>query len=387
MCDETQHDEVQEKVLDEVQVGITKLETDETSERFVITNLHITILSILLLISTSFCVFHLYASKVTAPIYIAEKYITAKSTQDYSTMQQFFEPELFDTDYKGAYEQEILDITLNDLSIYSEYSGSDYIDYSYSYYTNDDAQLRGGDVSLLLLPEKKWFLYDNWIVDPEYAILTDVRVKMTKPISATIGSMDLRSIATKVTENEDGTVIYTLPNLLRGDYNVTVSYPFSDNVLYTLDVDYESINNFIPTLSSEQSLELTQMAEDTLNHIYNKDFSSLTYGEIKDKLALTTPNYFSEEQYAIKLQTAYSDVEFSDYTLSNIKTSMSILMSDDDGIYTIFASINGDVHAKGISDSSTDVKDYSGEILDYTVYFEFDGSSWVMADIKPVYPL
>lgn len=92
---------------------------------------------------------------------------------------------------------EMPELTLTNFALSTEFSGADYIDYTYAFDTNEGTKLFG-DVSLLLLPEKKWFLYDNWIIDPEYAILTDVRVKMSEPISATLGNMDLESIATKI---------------------------------------------------------------------------------------------------------------------------------------------------------------------------------------------
>lgn len=377
-------DETQEVLTGEPQEGLTD---NETSSKFEITNVHIAILAILLLIITGFHGFNIYASKVTDPSYVAEQYINAKSTQDYSTMQQFFDPEIFDTDYNGVYEQEIQDITLNDLNLYTEYYGTDYIDYSYSYYADDDTQLKGGDVSLLLLPEKKWFLYDNWVIDPDYAILSDVRVKMLEPISATLGNMDLESIATKITDNTDGTVIYTLPPLLRGNYSIIVDYPFSDNVVYTLEVDYDSINNLTPELSTAQSLELAEMAEETLHQIYNKNFSTLTYDELKTELSLSNPIYFTEDQFDIKFNNPYSNIVFTDYTLSNIDTTMSILMKDANNTYSVNATITCDVDAIGSMDSSTNDEEYVGEIQGFTVYFEFDGTKWVTADIKPVYPL
>lgn len=365
--------------------------TNEANNKFEISNLHISILAILLFISVSLCGFHFYAMNVTDPSYIANKYANAKSLHDYNALKKYFDSNIFDNSYDGVYDQEILDITIREMNLYTEFSGVDYIDYSYSYYVDESTELRGGDVSLSLLSDKKWFFYDNWVIDPEYAMIADVGVKMLKPVNATLGSEDLESIATKFTTNEDGTVTYTLPTMLRGKYTLNINYPFAENVQYTLDVDYESINKIEPELNSDQSLLLTEKAEEILHHIYNKDFTTLVFDSLDEELDLARANYFNKDQFEIKFSNAFTSIDLNEYNISNIETDLSILMYDDSDCYSTFVSINGEVSASGVVVDSTSDDSYDdsfiGEIKDFTVYFEFDGTDWVVADIKLVYPL
>lgn len=363
---------------------------DNTKSIFEITNVHLGILAVLLCITLSLCLFHIYASKVTNPDYIAEKYATAKSMQDFKTMKGYFDTDIFDTSYDEVYAQNKLSIKINNMNLYTEYSGTDYIDYSYSYYSDDRSELQGGDVSLLLLPEKKWFLYDNWIVDPEYAIISDVKVKMLKSASATLGTMDLATIATKTTDNEDGMLIYTLPSLLRANYILNIDYSFSESVEFILEVDYESINNVTPELSSEQGILITEKAEEILHEIYNTNFPTLNFDDIYSNLALTAPHYFNESQFAIKFGSAFTSVNLTEYSITNIDSDMSMIMYDDNDSYSLFVSLSGDVYAAGevvdstSNDSYNDV--FTGEINDFIVYFVFDEFNWVAADLQLCVP-
>lgn len=388
----------QEKESQNPSTAEEKLEDDEEIESneeeispFKFTKSQLITFAIVFIVTIACNLLHSYVLKISTPEYLAEKYIIAKSKQDFAIMQTFFDGDLFDHDYAGIYDHDIFDIDMYNISLNLKYAGDDYIDYVYSFNVVDNDGTYGSDVSLLLHPNKKWFFYDNWIIDPDYAILSDVRIQILESAEATIGSVSLDDLATKIQNGSNGTLIYTLPAMLRGNYKVHINYPFSENLVYILDLDYDSVNKVEAELNAKDAILLEDKAIEVLKTIYNTEVDNGDFDKIYSDLGLTAPNYFNLEQYNMKVNSAFTSIELDTYDLSDITTELSMLMYDEEtDIHSCFVTVSGEVSASGtvVDSTSSDpyYNEFSGSISDFTVHFMFDGINWVVSDVKLVYP-
>lgn len=357
--------------------------------------LHIACIALLCVIGA--CSYALYdlASELCSPEHIAEAYVEAKETNNFPEMLKFFDKDSFDPSYLGVYQQASLKEEVDDVELRVEYMSDDYIDYIYHFEYEHSKETGYGDLSLIKLPSKKWFFFDNWVVNSEYAFIPTTTVQILENVEATLGALYLKDLAVKTQKSTGGTVIYTLPALLRGEYILQVDYPFADSVQHIINVDYYSINNIKAAVSKDTSAILEERAIETLTTIYGNAVQGASFSQISALLNVSSPDYFNQNQYDMKIQNTLSKVDISNYEISDIETTQSIIMFDSTtNDYYVSVSINaeayvdGDVQATSYFFSTPEpyYDETFGSIRDFTVYYVFNGDDWIISDIKLVYP-
>lgn len=360
-----------------------------------LTKSHMVCFGLLCITIGSLAALYNLASEITTPEYIAESYIEAKETSNFDAMKDFFDASLFDDDIKGVYEQASLAVAIDDIELLSNYYGEDYIDYNYRFEYDHNDSTGTGDVSLIKLKSKKWLFFDNWVIDPDYAIISGTTIQMLEDTVATLGSVNIKDIATKTQKSTNGTVIYTLPALLRGNYLLNVDYPFEDSVQYQVVVDYYGINNLKSAVSVETSTLLEERTIETLTDIYLNAANGASFSYLSKKLNLANPSYFNENQFDLKIKNNLAKVDISNYELSDITTTMSTIMYDTiSNNYFVTVSLDADAYLDGefqgtsyffyTSDPYYD--ETFGSIRDFTVYYIYEGDDWVISDISLVTP-
>lgn len=349
--------------------------------------------SILVILGCSYTLYGMLQT-ICSPMYIAESYVLARESQNFVALTSFFDSDIINNDYKGIYEQPSLDIEVTNIELTIEDQWYDYVDISYTSQYGNTEETSSGEFSLMKLDSKKWFIFDNWIINPDTVIATDATLVVYEGAVASIGSVNLEDFAIDI-KSYQGTIIYTLPDVLTGKYTIETLYPYGDTNENILMVKSSSGNTCTISSSEETKEGLRGQAYDALIAFVDNAFNKNGYDALFKVYNFDNSykKYFTTADYNQAIGNGiFSNYPFTpiNYEMTNITSSKgTVSYNADNGNYEANVYFSGDTYTVGNREYSdlwgrttNNIEEIESSYSNFTVYFTYD-DEWIISDVKP----
>ncbi len=329
------------------------------------------ILAIVAVVAIVFGGAYYYLGTLVTPEKVAENYFNALVELDAKKIYSFLKVEETDFTTEKMFEKVIKNSTDKDSKVeivnytvgkvkyddISKMTGTVTI----TYVEKDKEKSQTLDIKLAKGKDKKWFLYDDWLVaTAAYDVKTDVTVKVEKGATVKIEGVKLGKKLLDEDSSTSYSDYYKVPAMFGGKYKFNVIYA---NGIETEELVNVSSGGYYASLSATA---LTKKTKETLNNqmikdvqlLYDSALANKTMDEIKSNFEFTDCDLTN-------LTSAYDTLKNELSTATNKLTKLKVTNSELSSIYT---------NTDGTISISTTVK------YDYTVSYESAGQAQTHSD-------
>lgn len=314
---------------------------------------------------------YMYISSTLKPDKVALKYFKAYASNDASALYSTLN--LKDSDFvsKKLLKESLQNNDKIDLSNYSVddvEKGKLTTKVTVKYVESGSSRERTKVINLSKAKKKKWLIFDNWAVDSSDLVVYDYSLSVPKDASLKIGGVKVKD-KYKTDYSSSYTDVYKIPSILKGKYNVDVTYDSGMTLSGKLKVSsaYGSITSSDLSIAKKDKKEMTADMKKKLNAIYEaaidkKDFDSISDLFPEDARDNMKSKYESIESYAHLSYNTLKEFSVKDIEISSLY------------IYSDYISVNFKVkydYKVEYDSYGSGTKEYTGKDKEYTVYAKY----------------
>lgn len=213
-----------------------------------------------------------------------------------------------------------------------------------TYRVLNESEERMKEIVLLKKPDKKFFIFDHWKINPGEDIAADVSICVPQNAAVSLDGVNLGKEYKK--SKEDGYDIYQVPEMFCGKHVINATkkdtQPVKKNVVFYSDMGEEENVVWLPQMHLEKKV-LQRIAENSQNV-----FKSIMDAKIKDTNAAFIDNLIVDSEGADFTKRCYENfltVAGSYLRLKDIQVRAVDIGEDDDYDFNSFISEDSPVEA------------------------------------------
>lgn len=318
--------------------------------------------------------------------YIAKSYFETIMEGDLGEAYEFLEvkesafisKELFKKTYKPESRGK-----LGSYSVKEEREDSVSATVTVTYRVLNESEERMKEIVLLKKPDKKFFIFDHWKINPGEDIAADVSICVPQNAAVSLDGVNLGKEYKK--SKGDGYDIYQVPEIFCGKHVINATkedtQPIEKNVVFYSDTGEEENVVWLPQMHLEKKV-LQRIAENSQNV-----FKCIMDAKIKDTNAAFIDNLIVDSEGADFTKRCYENfltVAGSYLRLKDIQVRAVDIGEDDDYDFNSFISEDSPVEAGVEVDASCIYQDGYGyeeeqEVFAMFYYGHIDGELSLLA--------
>ncbi len=238
---------------------------------------------------------------------------------------------------------------------------------------------KGEDTLELKKDGKKFFIFDNWVldIDSDYTVKKDFEIIVPEGSEVKLDGIDLDKYLSK-NYISDTEVVYIIPSIFMFDYELEVTTPLGISTtmtvqpeMYTDDFyvsDYLNVDN----LSDDQKDELATKTMNLIQGLYNNIIDKKSFNDVKD-------SYDYDGIDLDELEDDYEDLydDLTDYStilsMTIKKPELSSFSIENDGsiLVSIYADYDYEIEYEEFFSDDVVTNELSEENKQFSVYLKY----------------
>ena len=280
-----------------------------------------------------------YVGTLVTPEKVAENYFNALVENDADKIYNFMDVEDGPFTTKEMFKKVVKNTTADDKKVEVvnyEVGTPKYSDLTkmtttvtITYVLKDAEKSQTMDIQLTKSKDKKWVLFDNWLVSTAaYPEATNFEVRAQKGTTVKIEGKKLDKKYIDEEESTFTTDVYKIPTMFTGKYKIGLSLPVGLDTEDTVSVSSESY--YYPsitasTLSKNSKEKLEKQVISDLQTIYDGVIGKKTFEDIKSSFEYTDCDLTT-------LTSSYNDL-VGDMSTTNVLTKIKFKSAEIGSIY------------------------------------------------------
>ena len=336
-----------------------------------------------------------YLGTLVTPEKVAENYFNALVENDADKIYNFMDVEDGPFTTKEMFKKVVKNTTADDKKVEVvnyEVGTPKYSDLTkmtttvtITYVLKDAEKSQTMDIQLTKSKDKKWVLFDNWLVSTAaYPEATNFEVRAQKGTTVKIEGKKLDKKYIDEEESTFTTDVYKIPTMFTGKYKIGLSLPVGLDTEDTVSVTSESY--YYPsitasTLSKKSKEKLEKQVISDLQTIYDGVIGKKTFEDIKSSFEYTDCDLTT-------LTSSYNDL-VGDMSTTNVLTKIKFksaeigsIYIEEDGTFSVSVTAKSD-YTVSYTTYAGEAKTHSDTSSDYaTLYYKYVDKTFKLTDAR-----
>lgn len=335
-----------------------------------------------------------YVSTLTTPEKIAESYFNAVIENDAKKIYKFIDVEKSKFTTEKMFEKVVKNSTSKEKNtevVNYQVGKPQYKDLNkmtatvtITYVLKDSEKSQTMDVKLTKSKEKKWVLFENWLVSTAaYTVADDFEIRVNKNSKVSIEGETLGKDYFNKEDSTTSTDVYTIPKMFAGKYIIKIALPIGIEIEEAVNISsgsyyYPLISS--STLTKKSTDKLAKQAIKDLQLIYDSAINKKTFEDIKSSFEYKDCNLsnlssaYQEFTGDLSTATVLTKIKFTDATVGSIYTN-----ADNTFSVSVTAKSNYTVSYNSLGETKTH-EDTSSDYI--TLYYDYVDGQYKLINVK-----
>lgn len=233
-----------------------------------------------------------------SPEYVAKQYFAAIMSGDGKRAYQMVQVEDDDFINEEQFQNVVEDMSnvkISNFQVKKESEREEQDSYTryieIAYRLKEDTSNYNMHLTLEKSDEKKWLIFDDWKVNIGNHIAKNISIETNKDSKISIEGKELSSENISGHQNETGNMVYTIPRMFEGKYNVVITNDMYEDIIFEMNVEkddeeqnYSKVNG---TLKKETVEKVMEAAKTDFKTLWENAGEKKSFSEVKVKSAIT----------------------------------------------------------------------------------------------------